>query len=264
MAEEKEKKEVKMSLEDRTNAEIRKLINLKGDNRRLYNKDDFMLISEYTGDTKTQSEISDGYFYDFYTDDEIVKACWQLAFKYGFKPLKSSRILEPSCGVGRFLRYAPFYSEVSAFEIDKTSYLIAKLLYPKFKILNESFESAFFYKVGLEKYDYKASINTYNLVIGNPPYISPYSSVFSKMELSLYPFIKSLEQWFIMRSIDCLERKGLLVFVVPSKIIDNQASYSKFKIELFKKCNMLDSYRLPNNVFKNASITTDIIVLQKK
>jgi len=254
----------KKTQQDLTNEQIKKILNLKGANRHLYTLEDFHLIAQYTGDSKTQDETSDGYLYDFYTPDEVVKTCWQLAYKYGFRPIEGAKILEPSCGVGRFIRYAPEYCTVVAYEMDETSALIAKLLYPKFNIINDLFESSFYVKTGLKSFNYKAIIDSYNLVMGNPPYLYPYRSIYREKETAIYPFIMSTEQLFLMRGVDSLSKGGLLIYVIPATIVNNEKTYLQFKTELSKKCNMLDLYRLPSGTFKNTQITTDIIVLQKK
>src|SRR6056297_2552024 len=99
------------SIQDQTNSEIRKLIASKGTQRGAYTKNELLYLAQYTGNTKTEDESSDGILWDFYTPDEIVKICWKLAFKYGFVATSESKILEPSCGIGRFLRYAPYYAK---------------------------------------------------------------------------------------------------------------------------------------------------------
>lgn len=258
-----EKKKLKPTSQDEVNSQVRDLLAKKGLSRHLYTKSDFNLLAQYTGDTKTQEEKSDGYIWDYFTPDEAVKLCWALAYKYGFRATESKRILEPAVGVGRFLRYAPDYSQVTAYEIDQTSYMITKLLYPKFNIINASFESAFYVEQGLRGFAYRPVYDTYNLIIGNPPYMYPYTSVYKDKEKLVHPYVQSLEQWFIARGVDSLERGGLLIYIVPAAILDNNNSYQEFKDALAKKCTMLDAVRLPSGIFQNTDITTDIIVLQK-
>jgi hypothetical protein len=253
-----------ISLQDRMNQEVRQILAEKGLVRSLYTESDLRKLFQYTGGTKTQDEITDGYFWDFYTPDEVVRICWRLAYKYGFLAYENTTILEPSCSVGRFLRYAPDFCKVTGYDIDQTSYMIAKLLFPQFNIVNDTFEKYFYIPSGLKSFDLKASWNKFNLVIGNPPYKFPYETLFSKMEKRIYPFINNLEQWFIMRGVDALEKDGLLIYVVPSTIVDNENSKQEFKDALFAKANMLDLYRLPAKTFQDTDVTTDIIVLQKK
>jgi SAM-dependent methyltransferase len=250
--------------QDDLNTEIRRLLDTKGDKRFLYTKNELLMLADYTGDSKTQEESSDGYLWDYYTPDELVRICWQLAYKYGFKASESKSVLEPSCGVGRFLRYCPDYVKATGFDIDKYSSMITKLLYPMFNIINDTFESNFYIKTGLNSFDHKAIWDTYDLVIGNPPYMYPYTSVYKAKELKIHPYIQSLEQWFIARGIDSLKKNGLLIYIVPSTILDNKVSYSEFKEAMFKKANMIDAYRIPARTFTDTDVTTDIIVLQKK
>jgi hypothetical protein len=265
---EQNEKEIKpisiLTGQDKINSEVRALLKSKGLNRYLYTKSDFNLLAQYTGDSKTQEEKADGYLWDYFTPDEAVKLCWQLSYKYGFRATESKRILESAAGVGRFLRYAPDYCQVTAYEIDETSYMICKLLYPNFNIINKSFESAFYVESGLRGIAYKPVYDTYNLVIGNPPYMYPYTSVYKDKEKIVYPFIQSLEQLFIIRGVDSLEKNGLLIYIIPASIIDNNSSYQEFKDALFKKAVMLDAIRLPSGTFKGTNITTDIVCLQKR
>ena len=250
--------------QDDVNAEIRKLLDTKGLQRHLYTKNELLMLAGYTGDSKTQGELEDGYLWDYYTPDELVRFCWQLAYKYGFRASESKRVLEPALGVGRFLRYCPDYVKATGYEIDKYSSMISQLLYPRFNIINDSFESHFYFKTGLKSFDYKAVWDKYNLVIGNPPYKYPYDSVYKDKEKNIYNFIASLEQWFIVRGLDALEKGGLLIYIVPSTIIDNNNSYAEFKEEMFKKADMLDCYRIPAKTFTDTDITTDLIILSKK
>ncbi|MDD5013514.1 MAG: N-6 DNA methylase [Atribacterota bacterium] len=263
-SEKKEPETKAEKVEDSTNKKIRDLIAQKDLNRHLYSRADLLLLTQYTGDIKTQEETKDGYLWDYYTPDETVKLCWQLAFKYGFRASESRKILEPSAGAGRFLRYAPDYCQVTAYEIDEIAYKICTLLYPKFNIIHDSFESNFYIRSGLKGFNYKPVYDTFNLIIGNPPYMYPYTSVYKEKEKAVYPFIQSLEQWFLIRACDALEKNGLLIFIIPSSIVDNNSSYREFKDAMAKKVNMLDLYRLPSGTFKNTDITTDVIVLQKK
>lgn len=257
--------EKQQTLQDKLNGDIRELLAKKGDDRSLYSINELLMLSQYTGDSKSQDEKSDGSWWDFYTPDEIVRICWLLAFKWGFKASNSSRVLEPSAGVGRFLRYAPLYcADVTAYEIDETSSKIAKLLYPQFNIINESFETHFYYKQGLNDYHYRTP-KQYDLVIGNPPYMD-YANItlLGKKEKEYYPSVRRMEQYFMVRGLDALESGGLLIYVIPSTIVDNDNAYKEFKDVLISKSYMLDLVRLPQKTFQDTDITTDIVVLQKK
>ena len=57
---------------------------------------------------------------------------------------------------------------------------------------------------------------------------------------------------------------GLLVYIIPNTFLSNDNKYNEFKEKLSKKCELIDAYRLPNGVFSNTEVGTDIIALRKK
>jgi hypothetical protein len=187
---------------------------------------------------------------------------WGLAIKHGFT-FKDAVILEPSVGIGRFLKYIPA-SEIdtlTTFEVDDTAWIICNLLYPFGSHVLESFESIFFKGkrhigvAGIEKF--------YDLVIGNPPYreyVSKYAPLGEKKATDAHTF----DQYFIMRGIDVLKPGGLLIYIIPSSFMFNKVKYNAFKEKLAKKAELLEAYRLPSGVFGATEVTTDIIVLKKK
>lgn len=201
-----------------------------------------------------------GLLYEYYTPIPIVEAMWSLAYKHGFK---GGKILEPSCGIGRFLKYVdPATSTVDAFEFSKdnnTSFLIAKACYPWANITNNYFESIFYA-------DNKrvVPVPSYDLVIGNPPY-GTFSGFYSgkKME-GRYFNGNTYDQYFIWAGVELLKQGGLLIFIIPSTFLDNGTNYADFKKELSEKAELLDAYRLPKGVFDFTDIMTDIIVLKRK
>lgn len=152
---------------------------------------------------------------------------------------------------------------VHTFEIDETSHLIMKVLYNDrvFNHVFDSFEKTFF---DGKRHTGLANVPVfYDLVIGNPPYrdyISPYAPLGEKEATGASTF----DQYFIMRGIDVLKPKGLLVFIVPSSFMNNGSAYNDFKEKLAAKADLIDGFRLPSGVFPNTEVTTDILVLRKK
>lgn len=219
-------------------------------------------IQEYTGagGLAKQGATGRGLLYEYYTPYPIVEAMWALAYKYGFK---GGKILEPSCGVGRFLKYVdPTVSTVDAFEFSKdnrTSFLIAKACYPWANFTNDYFESIF-YK------DNKRVVPepSYDLVIGNPPY-GAFTGFYAgdKREGKVFPGV-TYDQYFIWAGLQLLKTGGLLVFIIPSTFLQNNTNYLPFKTWLSENAELLDAYRLPKGVFDFTDIMTDIIVFKKK
>jgi len=52
--------------------------------------------------------------------------------------------------------------------------------------------------------------------------------------------------------------------LIPNSFMSNDNKYNPFKEKLAQKADLVDGYRLPNGVFGNTDVGTDIIVLRKK
>lgn len=198
--------------------------------------------------------------YEYYTPDEVVARMWALAYKYGFTV---GRVLEPSAGVGRFIRYAdPTNCTVRAFEINETSGGILKACYPWADVTIGPFETIF-YPDGPKG---KRAIPPadFDLVIGNPPYGDRDGRMQGPLLEGRHTQALTLDQYFIEKGVDLLKSGGLLVFIIPSGFLDNGNKYNRLKERLADKCTLVDAYRMPMSLFEFTGIATDIIVLQRK
>jgi type I restriction-modification system DNA methylase subunit len=214
-----------------------------------------LLISyEGIGGLAKEGVRGQGILSEFYTPDEIIQKMWGLAYKNGF--VATGKVLEPSCGTGRFFKYHN-PSLIDAFEIDSIAYNIAKLLYPRANITLGSFETKFF----RGNFHLPKTKGDYDLVIGNPPYES-FVSQYSPKEKTVTEAV-TFDQYFITRGLDLLKIGGLMVFIIPSSFMRNDNKYNKIKEEIHAKAELIEAYRLPNNVFPNTYIGTDILVFRK-
>jgi len=249
---------------------IRKLIDERGDDILKYSAKELALLDTYTGmggqAKKVEKGTHDvGILDQFYTPYFVIEKMIGLALKHGFMFSSGKKVLEPACGIGRFFEYIPQFCKAIGYEIDKYAATIAKLKFPGFTIVNDSFETIFFNK--LKKYDPPAA--DFDLVIGNPPYrefISKWAVIEDSMKQNEKTRTDAFtyDQYFMMRGVDLLKPGGLLVFIIPNTFLSNDNKYNTFKDKLNRKAELVDAYRLPNRLFENTDISTDIVVLKKR
>ena len=90
-----------------------------------------------------------------YTGAGIVQATWSAVQALGFT---GGRVLEPGCGSGNFIGFAPAAAQVTGVELDPVTAAIAAALHPRAQILAESFA------------DTGDPDGSYDLAIGNVPF----------------------------------------------------------------------------------------------
>jgi type I restriction-modification system DNA methylase subunit len=246
------------------NNKIREITEAKGTDRSAYSSNELQFITLYegAGGLAKQGEEGVRLLDQFFTPDKIIKIMWELALRHGFN-FNNSLILEPSFGSGRFLKYIPegTNARVMGFEIDKTSYIIGKVLYPDYDLRLASFETLFFQ--GKRNIGLVGVTEQFDLVIGNPPYRN-YASSYSVLGEKEATGADLFEHYFIMRGVDVLKQNGLLVFIIPNTFLSNDNKYNDFKEKLYRKADLIDAYRLPNHVFENTAVGTDLVVLRKR
>ncbi|EAI6220196.1 hypothetical protein CA152_09240, partial [Campylobacter upsaliensis] len=96
--------------------------------------------------------------------------------------------------------------------------------------------------------------NTFDLVIGNPPY--------ANFKIGDDEFRENIHNYFMKKNIDVLKPNGLSLQIITHNFLDAQSDYTR-KV-MAKDAVFLGAVRLANNVFKDASVTTDIIAFRKK
>lgn len=150
-----------------------------------------------------------------------------------------SYILEPSAGVGRFLGFFDDkHPYIHAVELDKLSANIARKLYPTAQIENAPFQNSLAAR----------NIGSYDLIIGNPPYANV--KIQDKM----------IHDYFMLKSIENLKENGISIQIVTHNFMDKMSSA---KMQIAKNAEFLGGVRLPNDTFKDAKVTTDILVFRK-
>lgn len=241
------------------NKEIENFIDEKDKNGSYFNEEEKNYIRQYTGSGGLLKEgaVGRGVLYEYYTPEIVVKKMWDMAYHYGYD---GGSILEPSVGTGNFLKYVPKGTTAFGYETNHYSARIAQILYPNANIQEKAFETLFF--TGNIHLKDKFENPGYSLVIGNPPY-GEFTGKYAGMGEKQHTGATEYDQYFILRGLDLLKNNGLLVYLIPSSFMSNNAKFNKVKEKIAAKADLVDCYRLPNRIFQTTDIGTDILVLRK-
>jgi hypothetical protein len=242
--------------------------------KRTYSTEEKLFIRNYTGygGLGKFGEITVGSMFEFFTPTKVIKTMWALAYKYGYSIEKS--ILETSVGTGEFLQFASPDTRKVAYEINKYSATITKILYPTTEVRLEPFEKMFI----KDNYTIKGKLDNlekFDMVIGNPPYGSfdvldrKASRYLLGMGEKDYTNAHNYVEYFLRRSLDVLKPNGLIVMIVGAELKNGGTMFldskeSPVKQFLNENAILLDAYRLPDSTFERTGVTTDILVIQKK
>ncbi|MCL2252715.1 MAG: N-6 DNA methylase, partial [Treponema sp.] len=232
----------------------RKAIEILGKSKeQKLDQKDLLTLRRYSGFGGIDAGNERGVLYDYYTSPPVAHLTWQLLrnscdIEYGGK------ILEPSCGTGVFFETAPKDCALSftGVELDKRTAQIAQLLYTdKYKeILNMSFEA----------FNLSDKSGEYDHIIGNAPF-GERSAALSSLDM---PNEKSLDNYFVSRSIDNLKDDGTMALIVAPGVLENKTN-EDYRLGLCKKAQFIGAVKLPNRSFHHThtQVTPDILLFRK-
>jgi SAM-dependent methyltransferase len=178
--------------------------------------------------------------YAHFTPEFMVRAMWRALRRMGFS---DGRVLEPGCGTGLFFALMPEALEdkttLTGVEMDPVTARITKLLHPNARILAEDFTKA-------------RIAETYDLVIGNPPF----SSRTVRADDPAGRLSLSLHDYFIARSIERLRPGGLAGFVTSRWTMDKADPTARMVIA--SMAGLVGAVRMPEGA-RRASAGTDVV-----
>jgi hypothetical protein len=258
------------------NKEIEKILDAKWNGKREdFTEHELDFISHYSGygglddeAFKAGQKLDTKSFYEFYTPDLVIEKMWGLAYKYGYS---EGRVCEPSASIGLFLSRKYVKSSVikDAYEINKYSAKICKLLYPEVNV-NDGAETKFFEQLFIKNnYTIRGNISpVHDLVIGNPPY-GKFEGLYAGMGEKTYSHAMNHIDYFIFRGLDLLKPGGLLIYIIGAEVAAGGKPWldqgdSKCKQLIAAKAKLLDAYRLPEGLFARTNVVSDIVVFKKK
>jgi len=227
-------------------------------NKEDYTEAEIAKLRQYSGAGGKESAgaTGKGLLSEYYTPLEVTAKLWSIA--HTLVPdliAPGKKALEPAIGIGSLLEGKPDNLVFTGYEYQKVSGTIASILNPEASITIGNGQE-FGNPGNFEKASHKPE---YDLVLGNPPFGDRASFEKGKGE---EPNIGRWEEYFIKRGIDSLVPGGKLVYVVNSSFL--KKSNTKGKIEIAKVGKLVAAYRLPEGIFADTSIGTDIVVFEKQ
>jgi N12 class adenine-specific DNA methylase/predicted RNA methylase len=178
----------------------------------------------------------------FYTSPMVIKAMHRALARLGAPP--DAAVLEPGCGSGNFLAYAPPGQRFIGVEKDSLSGRIARALHPKADIRIESYA------------DTRLPAGSIDAVIGNPP--------FGDVPLPYRGMKLPLHDYFVVKSLDALKPGGILAVVTSHYTLDKLNAAARETMA--ERADFLGAIRLPSDAFSNEGtpVVTDILFLRKR
>ena len=180
-----------------------------------------------------------------YTDPVIVQAMWKFLGDLG---LSSGRVLEPGCGSGHFVGYAPEGVDMVGVELDPTTARIAQVLYPDAEIRSESFADSTFVAS-----DFDAAIG--NVPFGDYALFDPTDNTDNF----------NIHNHFILKSLR-LTRPGGVVAVVTSRYtMDSKNPGARRRFE--EVADFIGAVRLPEIAHQRTALTsvvTDVLFFRRR
>ena len=211
-------------------------------------EEDVEKIRKYSGFGRVKADDERGVLYDFYTSPPVAKMTWKMLDKVSLVKAGES-VLEPSCGTGVFFEVAPEGLELHGVELDGRTAAAASIVQEGAAIHSGSFEQ-------FNLHNRKA----FSRVIGNAPF-GDRSVQTAFMDM---PEEKSLDRYFLSRSLDALADGGSMALIVHPGVMDGKGN-REWRAELLKKGQFMGAARLPNGSFKHTQtgVQPDIIFFRK-
>lgn len=180
-----------------------------------------------------------------YTDAAMVRTIWDAVAGLGFE---GGTVLEPGCGSGNFIGFAPPSARMLGIELDPVTAGIAAALYPDAEIRNESFA------------DTRVPDGGFDLVIGNVPFSNAILTD-DRYNRDRY----SMHNHFIIKSLGTVRPGGLVAVLTSRYTMDATADAARR--EMARQADLVTAIRLPAGAHRRAAGTeavTDLLILRRR
>ena len=210
-----------------------------------------------------------GLIHEYYTSTPMAEAIAQavapfVAELHRARRGEPVRALEPSCGIGRFLRafaHEDVRVDWQAVEYSKVSAALLAAAWPDVPLHRGSFES-FAARLPWDS-------PTYDLVIANPPY-GPRGA--SKSVDQVGTKIRAAYHYFVWRTLGLLQPGGIGVFIVPGGLLTGATGpLRKLRATVLQHAHLMDAFRMPTEspsgrepLFPGANLVVDVVFLRRR
>ena len=195
----------------------------------------------------------------FYTPQFIIDTvAAQIHATFKDNGMQMRTFLEPSAGIGGFLKTAMQGTKAYAFEKDTITGLILSLLHDNATTISAGYETIGEQDLQDKGFDVIAS----NIPFGN---FRVFDADMWKKGGIYEQSTKTIHNYFFIKSMDLLNEGGILAFVTSRGIADTPGN--KFVREyLVNHADLITALRLPDNIFMETGgieVGTDLLVFQK-
>ncbi|MCL2586556.1 MAG: hypothetical protein FWE35_29360, partial [Streptosporangiales bacterium] len=180
-----------------------------------------------------------------YTDAAIARTVWDAVSDLGFS---GGTVLEPGCGSGNFIGFAPSSARMLGIELDPVTAGVAAALYPHAEIRAESFA------------DTRVQPGSFDVAIGNVPFSNAIL-----IDRRHNPAGHSLHNHFIVKSLDAVRPGGLVAMLTSRYTMD--AVSDGARRDIADRADLVTAVRLPSGAHQRAAGTdavTDLLILRRR
>lgn len=178
----------------------------------------------------------------FFTPGHLTEAIWETLREAG---ITTGRGLEPGCGSGQFIGYAPEGVHMTGVEVDPTTAAIAQALYPDAEIRAEGYETT-------------PTTELFDFAVGNVP--------FSEVRLhdrANNPGNHTMHNHFIIKALSQTEPGGYVAVLTTHHTLD--AANPAARRDMHERADLISAVRLPSNTFTHftdTQVVSDLLIFR--
>ncbi len=181
-----------------------------------------------------------------YTSAEVIEAVWAALGRLGFT---GGRVLEPGCGSGNFIGFAPPGTDIVGVELDPTTAQVARHLYgATADIICSRFE------------EFSAPEGSFDAAVGNVPFakVTPHDPRHNRHRLALHNYC-------VAKSLHLVAPGGTVAVLTSRYTLD--ARNPTARRVLHELADLVGAVRLPAGAFSAASgtdVVADLLILRRR